>query len=209
MTIAPTPIATQMKKNSRRRHDARSLARRHLEDEGHADDPAVAQVNRDVGDGGQLGVVGDEHERRAARPIDPEQEVDDVPPGRAVEVPRRLVRQQQRRIVRQRPRDGDPLLLTAGELRRIVVPPAREADFLQQRARPRRRARHPGDLHRHQDVLERRQRREQVEELEDEPDPLAAQRRERVLPQPGDIGAADQDPPGGRGVETGDQAEQR
>ena len=49
----------------------------------------------------------------------------------------------------------------------------------------------------------------EVKELEDEADLLAAQLRERVLAESGDVGAVDQDLAGARRVEAGDQPEQR
>ena len=48
--------------------------------------------------------------------------------GPRVEVPGRLVRQQNRRVVDQRARDRDALLLTAGELIRMMVRPVAESD---------------------------------------------------------------------------------
>ena len=75
----------------------------------------------------------------------------------------------------------DALLLAAGQLRRIVMAAVRSARPPRAARRSRAASRRPGDLHRHADVLERRQRRNQVEELEDEADLLAAQPRQRVL----------------------------
>ena len=49
-----------------------------------------------------------------------------------VEVAGRLVGEQQRRAVDQRPGDRDALLLAAGELRRVVVQPVAQADALEQ-----------------------------------------------------------------------------
>ncbi len=48
-----------------------------------------------------------------------------------IEVSGRLIRQQDRRITRQRPRHRNALLLTAGELRWIVLDAMRHADPLQ------------------------------------------------------------------------------
>ena len=48
-----------------------------------------------------------------------------------------------------------------------------------------------------------------MEELEDEPDLLAAETREPVLGQRRDVHAVDDDLPGRRRVEAGEQAEQR
>ena len=92
-----------------------------------------------------------------------------------VEVARRLVREEDRRLVHEAPRDRDPLLLAARELGRRVVPAVREADALEAPQRPRARLR-VGELRllrveeRQLDVLERRRAREEVEVLEDEAD---------------------------------------
>ena len=84
-----------------------------------------------------------------------------------------------------------------------------QAHFADQLAGARHRVAPPGNLHRHRDVLDRRQRRHEMEELEDEPDLLAAQPGERVLAQARDVDAVDDDLAGGRRVEPGQQAEQR
>ena len=64
------------------------------------------------------------------------------------------------------------------------------------------------DLHRHEHVLERGQRRHQMEELEHEADGAAAEAGQRVLTEPGDVGAVDQDLAGRRLVEAGHEANQ-
>ena len=56
--------------------------------------------------------------------------------GLRVEVSRRLVGEEDRRIVHEAPRDRDALLLAARELRRRVVPAVREADALEARSSP-------------------------------------------------------------------------
>ena len=84
-------------------------------------DSPVAQRDRQIGDRGDLGIVGDEDERRLAGAVNLQEQVDDMSARRAVEVAGRLVGQQDRRVVRERARDGDALLLAARELRRIVM----------------------------------------------------------------------------------------
>src|SRR5581483_7838050 len=54
------------------------------------------------------------HGRAAA--IDPVEELHDADGGVGIEVPRRLVADEQRRVVDERARDRDALLLAAGEL---------------------------------------------------------------------------------------------
>src|SRR6185436_2935329 len=66
-----------------------------------------------------------------------------------------------------------------------------------------------GDLHRNEDVLERRQRRDEMKELKDEPDLLTAQPGEPVFRQRRDVDAVDQNGSGGRAVEAREKPEQR
>ena len=70
-----------------------------------------------------------------------------------VQVAGRLVGEHDRRVVGQRARERDPLLLAAGQLRRIVMGAAGQPDFLQQLLGARPRVGDAGDLHRHRDVL--------------------------------------------------------
>ena len=198
-------MATQTKKNSSRRHEARSSRSAMRRTKRHrrrclralaASSSRTTRPSRSAivtsATRRQLRIVRHEHQRRLARAVDVEQQLDDLVAGGAVEIAGRLVGEQDRRIVRQRARDRDALLLAARELRRIVMAALG-------RARPPRAApsraprglRHAGDLHRHQDVLERGQRRQQVEELEDEADARAAQPRQRVLVERGDVDAVD------------------
>ena len=107
-----------------------------------------------------------------------EQQLDDVVAGGAVEIARRLVREHDHRLVGQRPRDRDALLLAARQLRRVVMAAILEPDFDEQAARARGGIAPPGDFHRHEDVLERGQRRDEMKGLEHEADLLAAQPRE-------------------------------
>ena len=86
-----------------------------------------------------------------------QQQVDDVTAGGAVEVAGRLVGEQDRRVVRQRPGNRDALLFAARELRRIVVAAVREARLRRAAPWPARAAsRAARDLHRHEHVLEAR-----------------------------------------------------
>ena len=68
----------------------------------------------------------DEHGRAGA--VDPVEQLHDPDRGLGVEVPGRLVGQEQRRVVDERARDRDALLLAAGELVGIVVDLRLEAD---------------------------------------------------------------------------------
>jgi hypothetical protein len=63
-------------------------------------------------------------------------------------------------------------------------------------------------MERQRHVLARRQRGEEVEELENEPDLFAAQAREGVVVEAARVGAVDQDRPFRRPVEAADDVEQ-
>jgi len=79
---------------------------------------------------GDIGLMGDQQHRETllVQLLEDRHHLD---AGARVEVAGGLVRQEQGGAVHQRPRDGDPLLLATGELRRGVVEPVRETDALQ------------------------------------------------------------------------------
>ena len=88
-------------------------------------------------------------------------------------LPGRLVGQDQRGIVRERERHADALLFAAAQLLRTLLPLGLEPDEAEQL--PRAPAWHSasgsaGHHHRQLDVLERRDARNEIEELEHEPD---------------------------------------
>ena len=164
-TIAPTPIAMQTKKNSSRRHDARSLAQRHAQDERSCARPPAATAARARIDAGRRaapdcasasaassGVVRHQHQRRACargctsssrsmmwRPL----ALSRLPVGSsASRIGGSLASARAMR---------DALLLAAGQLRRVVVRRDRSARLRRAARRARAAAsRRAGDLHRHQ-----------------------------------------------------------
>ena len=89
-----------------------------------------------------------------------------------------------------------------------MVATVRQPNFVQQLPRARDGVAPTRDLHRHQDVLEGGQRRHEVEELEDEADLLAAQSRQFVFAEGGDVDAVDEDLARARGIEAGQQAQE-
>ena len=112
-----------------------------------------------------------------------------------VEVARRLVGEQQRRVGDDRARDRDALLLPAGELPRIVLLAVAEADDVERghHVLAALLLREVREQQRQLDVLERGEHRNQVVELEDEADVPRAPRGERALGQAADLGVADPD----------------
>ena len=96
----------------------------------------------------------------------------------AIQVPRRLVADDERRLPDERPRKGDPLAFAARQLGRPMVQAVLQPDLLQQRPRAvgDRRIRRI-DQRRHQHVLQHRALRQQEMVLEDEADPASSERR--------------------------------
>src|ERR1700733_3089586 len=128
-----------------------------------------AEALRAPGDGA---VVGDHDHRQAVVLPELLKQGDDLVAGVLVEVAGRLVGEQHLGLLDQRAGDRDALLLAAGQLGREVPGPVGEPDRGERlgRARLARRVADPERYQRRLDVLLRRQRRYQVERLEDEPD---------------------------------------
>src|SRR5665647_1078012 len=131
----------------------------------------------------------------------------------------RLVEEHELGLHRERPGDRDPLLLAAGQVRRIVVGPIGEADAGQELARLLLHACPGQSLHpdrRLHHVLQRRHVREQVEALEHHSDvaPLAGGILRVQLVQPAvrltvaDEFAVDAEPAGGEHLEVVDAAQE-
>ena len=111
------------------------------------------------------------------------QEFDDARPSFGVEVPRRLVCQQNRRIVRERARNRDALLFAArkfgGQLRRAF----RESDAFERGGGSIAPMISEGaaEFHRQHHIFERGERGQQLKKLKDNADFFAAPFRERVF----------------------------
>ncbi len=195
-TIAATPIAMQMKKNSSRLHDAR-VSRTAIEiDELHVCS-TTAPSRRTMrasatAASSRSWVTRTSVVCRGA--MDALQQLEDVAAVGGIQVARRLVGEQDRRVVGERAGERDALLLAAGQLRRIVMPAIGQADLVQQPARAAAASGAPAISIGTEHVLVGGQRRNQVKELEHEADLLAAQLRQRVLVEPGDVDAVDHAP---------------
>src|SRR4029453_13811639 len=80
-------------------------------------------------------IVRDEDERAAPLAVAGNEQSDPPPSRRAVEITGGVVGQHDRGVVGERPRDGHPLLLAAGELRRIVMSSIGQSDIGDERSR--------------------------------------------------------------------------
>src|SRR4051812_20196885 len=94
-------------------------------------DASVAELDDARAVLGDVHFVRDEHDGDAALDIQFLEDVHDLDRRAGIEVARRFVGEQDRRLVDERARDGDALLLTAGELIGIVVHALAEAHDLE------------------------------------------------------------------------------
>ena len=110
---------------------------------------------------------------------------------------------------RERARHGNALLLTAGELRRAVRQPVAQAHRVDDAVEPLLVGVAARERHRQRDVLDRGERRDQVERLEHEPDLVPADLGELLL---GELPERDGTEPhlaAREPVEAGDAVQQR
>ena len=128
-----------------------------------------------------------------------------------VEVRGRFVGEHQRRIERDRARDGDALLLAAAQVARPVRHAVLQADLGEQLGgaflRPAPGG--PGRAQRHHHVLQRGQARNEVERLEHDADGVAAVRGHRLAVEAGDDTIAEGDLARRRAEDAAETREQR
>ena len=158
-----------------------------------ARDRARVQAHDPVGHARDRRVV--RHEQHRVVPFTGQvvQHREDLPAGVEIEAAGRFVAQHERRLLHERARDRDPLLLTARQLPREPVGDVAEPDAGERGAAARLGVA-TGHLGEELHVLERGQGRHQVEELEHEPDPIPSVRGELVARQSGDVRAGDAAP---------------
>src|SRR5215472_3944069 len=101
-----------------------------------AGDPPVGEEDDPVGVAGGRRVVGDHDDRLAELAHAPAEQVQDLRTGARVEVAGGLVGEDDLRPAGQGPRDRDPLLLPAGQLRGAVPQPRAEAHRVHDGAEP-------------------------------------------------------------------------
>src|SRR5262245_31562915 len=174
------------------------------------DDPAVAQGDGPLAGLRDVGVVRDHHDCCAEACMQIANERQDVFSGSAVEVARWFVGQQDWRVHRQRARDRDALPLTARQFFRQMRETIAELHERPQLARALvdLAARPSAQVKRQADVFQARQRRQQVEELENKTDLVAPHLRQLVVVQAGERLAIDQHIAGGGTVEAAHQVEE-
>ena len=164
-----------------------------------------------VGVGGGLGIMG-HHDNRLVQLLSERlQQLEDLGCRLGIEIARRLVGHQQRRIHHQGAGDRHPLFLATGKLARKMVGPVGKVDQLQDVGNPLPafRLRHRAVEQWQLDVLVSRQHWNQVIELEDVADILRPPFGQLAARHPADIQAVDDDLAGRRRVDPGDQVEQR
>src|SRR5690242_19039840 len=172
--------------------------------------PAVPEDEVAAGVGGDVGLVGHEHDGEA-RAVEPLEQRQDLHAGARVEVAGGLVGQDHRRIVDECARDGHALLLAARELAGVMVLTLGQPHVGQPLARP------PAPLaHGHAaveqgqlDVLQRARARQQVELLEDEADLGIADPGQLVTAEARHVVAAQPVAAARRRVETAEQVHER
>ena len=174
-----------------------------------ADDPPVGEKQHAIGDRRGVRVVRDHHGRLTERVDGLAQQRQDLAARGRVEVAGRLVGEHHARTRHERPRDRDPLLLAARQLRRAVRETITEPDLLDQLGQPLRVRLAAGELERQRDVLGRREHRQQVEELKDEPDVVTAQLGQLRVVERRDLDAGDRDLARRRPVQPGEDVHQR
>jgi len=97
------------------------------------DELSVSKCAAVVGDSGRLLIVGDEHHTSSALMSDRAQQLDDFPASRAIEVPGRLVREDQARLPSERASNGDALALASRELLGCAIEAVAKTDPLEPR----------------------------------------------------------------------------
>ena len=130
--------------------------------------------------------------------IEFEEQLADARPGCGIKVSRGLIREQHRGPRDERSRKRDALLLTPRQLAWIVAGTTLEANALERLQSGAASIGSARELQREHDILQRSQRRDEMERLKDESDALRPQTRPPVLIEPRKIRAFEQHPTGRR-----------
>ena len=173
--------------------------------------PPVLEPDHHVRQVRERRVVGGDERGEPLGPHHGAQQPDDLLPGLVVQLPGRLVRDQQPRLPGQRPGDRDTLLLAAGELVRPVRRVRIQPDDVEHHPHPLLAgvAGGRGDAQRDADVLRRRQHRDQPERLEHERHLVPPQRGALPVTRRGQVAPGDAQRAARRLVETAHDVQQR
>src|SRR4051794_19021618 len=173
-------------------------------------DPAVDQPDQPPGVRGDVLLVGDEDDGPSTV-VQVVEDAHDVGAGPGVEISGRLVGEYQGRCGDQGAGHGDPLLLATRELVGFVAFPVGQADQVERctGAGPPVGRLHPGVRQRKFHIGQCGGTRNQVERLEDEPDPAVADQGQAAVVEAAHVHAVQQVPPGGGYVEAAEDVHQR
>jgi len=152
--------------------------------------------------------MGDQHQGIAGFAMQREQQIDDHPPGSLIEIAGRFVGQQNFRAQDKGPGQGHALLLAARQLAGIMIHPRAQPDPLQLPFRFGQRRPMTGEFERKGDVLARRHAVHQMKGLEHDTHGFAAEARQAIFRQAGEIAAGDGDPAAGGAFQPGHHHQQ-
>jgi acyl-CoA thioesterase-1 len=152
--------------------------------------------------------VRDQDDRGSRFAIERLEQLDDPSTGVAVQIPGRLVGEENARSVGEGAGDRHPLLFAAGELRREVVETVAEPDALEDVARAFHYMVLAPQLERHLHVLDRGECRDQLKALEDETDLFAAHAGPRILVHRRDVDSVEVNRTVRRCIKTGEETEE-
>ena len=172
-------------------------------------DPPVLDADYPVRQLGNLLVVGDHHHGLGIFPAGDLHQAQDILAGPGVQVSRGLVRQQDGRLCGQRPGDGHPLLLAAGELVGEAIQLLLQAQQLYDLADVRLVRAPSVQLNGQDDVLPHRQDGYQVVGLEHEADLPSAEDGEGLVLHGEDVPALHLHPAPGGPVQSAEHVQQR
>ena len=164
-----------------------------------------------VGEPGQLLVVRNDDKGLPEAVAKVEEKLMELGLVLTVETARRLVGQDDGRVVDERPRHGDTLLLAARQLGRLVRGAVRQLQEVEQLHGPLARGAHgaPRNQRRNHHVLHGGELGQQLVELEHEAQPRAAEAGQLAAPQGKHVGAVDADGAAVRPVERTHDLQQR
>jgi hypothetical protein len=163
----------------------------------------------------QREIMSHDDERGSMLFVELEEEIHDLFPRLAIEVPRRFVGEEHCRLIGKGARDPDTLLFATGKLGWVVISPTPEAHPVKQRpgrfgglgwiGRPVRREQFQG----HEYILESGERRDEVETLENEADALRTHRRTAIFVEGFQFYAREANTSLTRSIQAGQETEQR